>query len=191
MSINPNRKEITCISYASILTVSLSLIFGFVNDGEVYGQMHGGDGHNLPPSIIGDRQIFLKFKDPIISTMQKGVISLSLVDNKTGNNIPHTTYILSIYDEGNKNLFTANLHGHDGQINLEFINKNVDEYKIHANYDTLSASYVSEFGSPIKVEGTIFNKPGNYKLVAEITGIDFDNTFLPESLIYEYMIQVK
>jgi hypothetical protein len=113
------------------------------------------------------------------------------MDNKTGNNIQHVTYIVSIYNQENTNRFTANLHGHDGEIKLEFLNTGQEEYNIHANYDTLAASYVSDFGSPIKISGSVFSDPGNYRVVTEITGIDFDNTFLPEPIIYEYNIEVK
>ena len=154
-----------------------------------YGQ--GGHGHNLPPSIIGDREISLNFNNPLNSATEKNVINLALVDNKTGNKIPHVTYIVSIYNQENKNAFTANLHGHDGEIKLEFLNTGFEGYNIHANYDTLAASYVSDFGSPIKIDGSIFSDPGKYRVVTEITGIDFDNTFLPEPLKYEYNIEVK
>jgi len=155
-----------------------------------YGQ--GGHGHNLPPSIIGDREISLNFNHPQIhSATEKNVINFALVDNKTGNNIPHATYIVSIYNQEGKNKFTANLHGHDGKIKLEFLNTGLEGYNIYANYDTLAASYVSDFGSPIKIAGSVFNDPGNYRVVTEITGIDFDNTFLPEPLKYEYNIEVK
>ncbi|MGZ5510062.1 MAG: hypothetical protein ACXWFC_06250 [Nitrososphaeraceae archaeon] len=155
-----------------------------------YGQM--GHGHNLPPSIIGDRQIFLNFDNPKLDpATEKNVIKLILIDNRTGNNIPHVTFIVSIYDREDKNKFTANLHGHNGEIRLEFLNKGSEEYNIHANYDTLAASYVSDFGSPIKIDGSVFSEPGKYKVITEITGIDFDNTFLPEPLKYEYDIEVK
>lgn len=152
-------------------------------------QMHGG--HNLPPSIIGDREIFLKFDSTEFTTSEKGKFSLALMDNKTSKNIPHVTYIISIRDNENNNLLTENFHGHGGDINLEFVNSNLEKYQINANYDTLAASYVPDFGSPIKIEGPIFSNSGEYKLIAEITGIDFDNTFLPEPLKYEHIIDVK
>jgi hypothetical protein len=174
------------ITFFSIGTITTD----YSNIKGAYGQ--GGHGHNLPPSIIGDREIFLNFNNPQInSATEKNVINFALVDNKTGNNIPHVTYIVSIYNQENKNAFTANLHGHDGEIKLEFLNTGFEGYNIHANYDTLAASYVSDFGSPIKIDGSIFSDPGKYRVVTEITGIDFDNTFLPEPLKYEYNIEVK
>ena len=174
------------ITFFSIGTITID----YTNFKEAYGQ--GGHGHNLPPSIIGDREISLNFNNPQInSATEKNVINFALVDNKTGNNIPHVTYIVSIYNQENKNKFTANLHGHDGEIKLEFLNTGLEGYNINANYDTLSASYVSDFGSPIKIDGPIFSDPGKYRVVTEITGIDFDNTFLPEPLKYEYNIEVK
>jgi hypothetical protein len=176
--------SITFCSFGTLITTDYS------NFKEAYGQM--GHGHNLPPSIIGDREISLNFNNPQTnSATEKNVISFVLVDNKTGNNIPHVTYIVSIYNQENKNKFTANIHGHDGEIKLEFLNTGREGYNINANYDTLSASYVSDFGSPIKIDGSVFSNPGKYRLVTEITGIDYDNTFLPEPLKYEYNINIK
>ena len=175
---------ITIFSFGTLITTDYS------DFKEAYGQM--GHGHNLPPSIIGDREISLNFNNPQTnSATEKNVISFALVDNKTGNNIPHVTYIVSIYNQENKNKFTANLHGHNGEIRLEFLNTGREGYNINANYDSLSASYVSDFGSPIKIDGSIFSDPGKYRVVTEITGIDYDNTFLPEPLKYEYNINVK
>ena len=190
----PNKFQIFVNIRLGILLITLFPLLTMTIDYHIlkdsYGQM--GHGHNLPPSIIGDRQIFLNFDNPKLDrTTEKNIINLALIDNRTGNNIPHVTFIVSIYDREDKNKFTANLHGHNGEIRLEFLNKDSGEYTIHANYDTLAASYVSDFGSPIKIDGSIFNQPGKYKVITEITGIDFDNTFLPEPLKYEYNIEVK
>ncbi|HET9808010.1 MAG TPA: hypothetical protein VFP49_13995 [Nitrososphaeraceae archaeon] len=176
--------SITFFSFGTLITTDYS------NFKVAYGQM--GHGHDLPPSIIGDREISLNFNNPHTnSATEKNVINFALVDNKTGNNIPHVTYIVSIYNQENKNKFTANLHGHDGEIKLEFLNTGREGYNINANYDTLSASYISDFGSPIKIDGSVFSDPGKYRVVTEITGIDFDNTFLPKPLKYEYNITIK
>ena len=190
----PNKFQTLINIRLGILLITLFPLLTMAIDYHIlknsYGQM--GHGHNLPPSIIGDRQIFLNFDNPKLDgTTEKNIINLALIDNRTGNNIPHVTFIVSIYDREDKNKFTANLHGHNGEIRLEFLNKGSEEYTIHANYDTLAASYVSDFGSPIKIDGSIFNQPGKYKVITEITGIDFDNTFLPEPLKYEYDIEVK
>jgi len=182
------RLGFVLISFITLLLLTTN--YNILKDS--YEQLMGGHGHNLPPSIIGDREIFLNFTKPQIeSTAENGIINFALVDKKTGNNIPHVTYIVGIYNQENKNMFTANLHGHNGEIKLEFHNKDLENYNINANYDTLSASYVSDFGSPIKIDGSIFSNPGKYRVVAEITGIDFDNTFLPEPLKYEYTIDVR
>jgi len=182
------RLGFVLISFITLLLLTTN--YNILKDS--YEQLMGGHGHNLPPSIIGDREIFLNFTKPQIeSTAENGIINFALVDKKTGNNIPHVTYIVGIYNQENKNMFTANLHGHNGEIKLEFHNNDLGNYNINANYDTLSASYVSDFGSPIKIDGSIFSNPGKYRVVAEITGIDFDNTFLPEPLKYEYTIDVR
>ena len=176
------------LSIAFVSLISLTIDHNILK--ESYGHML--HGHNLPSSIVGDRELFLNFNNPKIdSAAGKAVINFVLVDNKTGNNISHVTYIVSIYNEEEKNMFTANLHGHNGEIKLEFHNKAIEGYNINANYDSLSASYVSDFGSPIKIDGSVFSNPGKYRVVTEITGIDFDNTFLPEPLKYEYNIDVS
>jgi len=178
------------VSIAFLNLISLTIDHNILK--ESYGQMLGGHGHNLPPSIVGDRELVLNFNNPNIdSTTGKAALNFALVDNKTGNNISHVTYIVGIYNQEEKNMFTANLHGHNGEIKLEFHNKAIEGYNINANYDSLSASYVSDFGSPIKIDGSVFSNPGKYRVVTEITGIDFDNTFLPEPLKYEYNINVR
>ncbi len=178
------------LSIAFLNLISLTIDHNILK--ESYGQMLGGHGHNLPPSIVGDRELVLNFNNPNIdSTTGKAALNFALVDNKTGNKISHVTYIVGIYNQEEKNMFTANLHGHNGEIKLEFHNKAIEGYNINANYDSLSASYVSDFGSPIKIDGSVFSNPGKYRVVTEITGIDFDNTFLPEPLKYEYNINVR
>lgn len=120
------------ISFITLL--SLRTNSNIVKDS--YEQMLG-HGHNLSSSIVGDRKIFLNFTKPLIeSTSENGIINFALVDKKTGNNILHVTYIISIYNQENKNMFTANLHGHNGEIKLEFHNKGLENYIINANYDT-------------------------------------------------------
>lgn len=59
---------------------------------------------------------------------------------------------------------------------MEFVPSTIEPYKINANFDTLSASYVVDYGGPIKIIGNIFS-PGNYSVSLEVTGGDFDNLF--------------
>ena len=61
---------------------------------------------------------------------------------------------------------------------------------VNANFDSLSASYVADFSSPIKVIGKIFS-PGNYMVSLEVTGIDFDNLFLPSPLKFEFPVLIS
>ena len=132
----PNKFQILINIRLGILLITLFPLLTMAIDYHIlkdsYGQM--GHGHNLPPSIIGDRQIFLNFDNPKLDgTTEKNIINLALIDNRTGNNIPHVTFIVSIYDREDKNKFTASLHGHNGEIRLEFLNKGSEEYTIHAN----------------------------------------------------------
>ena len=60
------------LSIAFFSLISLTIDYNILKDS--YGQMLGGHGHNLPPSIVGDREIMLNFNDPEIdSAAEKGV----------------------------------------------------------------------------------------------------------------------
>lgn len=52
-------------------------------------------------------------------------------------------------------LFTESVHTHYGNMKLLFVPDSSNPYKVNANFDGLSASYISEFGSPIKVNGPL------------------------------------
>ena len=60
---------------------------------------------------------------------------------------------------------------------------------MNANFDTLSASYVADYIAPIKVIGNIFS-PGNYTVSLEVTGVHFDNLFLPTPLKFEFPLSI-
>lgn len=148
-----------------------------------------GDGHNMPMVTIGDRNAMLEFKATQIPTNKNVNLDFTLLDNKTGNNIQHTTYLVTI-SSANKRLFTETVHSHDGHILMEFVPSTIEPYRVNANFDTLSASYVADFSSPIKVIGKIFS-PGNYTISLEVTGVDFDNLFLPSPLKFEFPVLIS
>ena len=111
------------------------------------------------------------------------------MDNKTGNNISHVTYLVTI-TKGGQRVFTESLHTHDGNLKIQFVPTAANPYKINSNYDGLSASYVSDFGNPIKVSGPIFAMKGNYTVSIEITGVDFDNVFIPSPIKFDFSVPV-
>jgi hypothetical protein len=156
------------------------------------GQTFGaelGDGHNMPMVTIGDRNAMLEFKATQIPINNDVNLDFTLVDNKTGNNIQHTTYLVTI-SNANQRLFTETVHSHDGHMLMEFVPSSIDPYQVNANFDTLSASYVADYSSPIKVIGKIFS-PGNYTVSLEVTGVDFDNLFLPAPLKFEFPVLIS
>jgi hypothetical protein len=148
-----------------------------------------GHGHNLPSASLGDREALLIFTtEPTELKSGKNVgVNFNLKDNKTGNSILHVTYLVTIMKEGQR-LFTETVHAHDGNMKLLFVPDTTNPYRMNANFDGLSASYISEFGSPIKINGPIFTTPGNYSVSLEVTGVDFDNLFLPEPLKFDLTI---
>ena len=169
------------MKYIVVLIFFSSLISLF--SASAFGQL--GHGHNLPTSSLGDRNVMLDFLNVPIQTANGMDLKFSLIDQGNNQNIPHVTYIISIYYNDSR-VFAEVLHGHGGVVDLRFLDSPGENYKINANYDALAASYVSDFGAPIKVEGPVLSKPGNYSVTAEVTGLDFDNTFLPEPLEYSF-----
>ena len=170
----------------SVMLILLSLIlWPLVNNYANAAEL--GDGHNMPTSNLGDRMADLKFQTvpTDLSSNHNSEFDFSLVDNKTGNNIVHVTYLLEIMKD-DKRLFTESVHSHDGNVKILFVPGKFQPYTVNANFDVLSASYVSDFGGLIKVNGMIFTVPGNYKMILEVTGIDHDNVFLPSPVKFEY-----
>ena len=152
-----------------------------------------GDGHNMPAATLGNRQAILVFNlDPVQPQANTDLkFDFTLLDNTTGLNIPHVTYLVSI-KQNDTRLFTETLHSHDGNMKVVFTPSDSPNYKINANFDGLAASYVSDFGGSIKIDGgNIFSKPGNYTAILEVTGVDFDNLFLPEPIPFEFTIKVN
>jgi hypothetical protein len=154
---------------------------------DAYGQ---GMGHNLPQSNLAGRQVFLSFNAPsVASTSEEVDLSLSFMDNATGKNVNHVTYFLTILDPQGNQTFSEVLHGHDGTVSLQF-RPGENPYRVNANYDNLAASYVPDQAGIITVTGPVFSKQGTYTVNIEVNGIDFDNTFLPEPIKYQYPLTV-
>ena len=176
---------------SGVILIVMSLIFSSqslllsINDFANAAEL--GDGHNMPSSNLGDRNAALTFKTVPrqLWSNHNSEFDFALVDNKTGNNFVHVTYLVEIMKD-DKRLFTESVHSHDGNVRILFVPSNMEPYTINANFDLLSASYVSDFGGRIKVNGMIFSVPGNYKIFLEVTGIDHDNVFLPSPLKFEY-----
>lgn len=154
---------------------------------------YAGAGHDLPPSDIGDRQAFLRFNSPSIASASDTVaMSYSLIDEAADKNIMHVTYFLTVINPDGQKVFSNVLHGHEGTVNVEFKpgDEGQKDYQINANYDNLAASYVADQAGLITVVGPVFDAIGTYDVNIEVSGIDFDNTFLPEPLKYSYALAV-
>jgi len=154
---------------------------------DAYGQ---GMGHNLPQSNLGGREVFLSFNASSIANPSDEVnMSLSFMDNATGKNVNHVTYLLAISNPQGNQTFSEVLHGHDGTVTLKF-RPGESPYRVNANYDNLAASYVPDQAGIITVTGPVFAAPGTYTVNVEVNGIDYDNSFLPEPIKYHYPLAV-
>jgi len=49
---------------------------------------------------------------------------------------------------------------------------------------------MADYSAPIKVIGNIFS-PGNYTVTLEVTGVDFDNLFLPVPLKFKFPVSIN
>lgn len=78
----------------------------------------------------------------------------------------------------------------DGPIVMVFVPSTMEPYRINAYFDTLSASYMADYSGPIKVIGNIFSL-SNYTVTLEVTGVDFDNLFLPVPLKFEFPVSIN
>ena len=171
----------------SVLTPVIWISFILGSNVQIVGA-ELGDGHNMPMVSLGDRNAILAFVATQLPATKNVQLEFNLQDNKTGNNIQHTTYLVTISHE-NQRLFTETVHSHDGHILMEFVPSTIEPYRMNANFDTLSASYIADYSGPIKVIGNIFS-PGNYTVSLEVTGVDYDNLFLPTPLKFEFPVSI-
>jgi hypothetical protein len=181
------RRNLTPCIFSLLVPVVL-ISFILVSNTQIFGA-ELGDGHNMPMVGFGDRKAMLDFSSTQLPATNNVQLDFTLIDNKTGNNIQHTTYLVVVFNESQR-LFTETVHSHDGHILMEFAPSTMEPYKINANFDTLSASYVADYSGPIKVIGNIFS-PGNYTVSLEVTGVDFDNLFLPTPLEFEFPVSIN
>ena len=179
-------RNLTILIFSFLISVSISFILS--SNVYIFGA-ELGDGHNMPMVSLGDRNAMLDFSSTQLPATKDVQLDFTLMDNKTGNSIQHTTYLVTISNESQR-LFTETVHSHDGHILMEFVPSTIDPYKINANFDTLSASYIADYSGPIKVLGNIFS-PGNYTVSLEVTGVDFDNLFLPAPLEFEFPVSIS
>jgi len=146
----------------------------------------------LPAASLGDRKAALNFEtNSRITALGENVnLRFSLLDVNQNKNIQHVTYFVEISNNDGKRVFSDVLHGHDGMIDLQFRPGDFEPYKIRANYDNYAASYISDPGNPIIVDGSIFSQEGSYKALIEVAGVDFDNLNLDQTITFEYDISV-
>lgn len=168
------------------ILMTLFTVFSLIST-NAYGQ---GGHHNLPTSNIGGREVFLSFNAPSFADPAEEIdMSYTFMDKATGNNVNHVTYFLSISDPQGNQTFSEVLHGHDGTVRLQF-KPGEGQYIVNANYDNLAASYVADPAGLITVTGPVFAEQGTYTVNIEVNGIDYDNTFLPEPIKYQYSLVV-
>jgi hypothetical protein len=180
-----NRLDLLSHKMAFPIVMTLFTVISLIST-----NAYGVGGHDLPPSDIGGREVFLSFNAPPIADPSEEIdMSYSFMDKSTGKNVNHVTYFLSISNPQGNQTFSEVLHGHDGTVNVQF-RPGESQYRVNANYDNLAASYVADQAGVIAVSGPVFAEQGTYTVNIEVNGIDFDNTFLPEPIKYQYSLAV-
>jgi hypothetical protein len=58
-----------------------------------------GDGHNMPMATLGERKALLAYNATQLPTNRNVNLDFTLLDNKTGKNIQHTTYLVTVANE--------------------------------------------------------------------------------------------
>ena len=189
-----HSKVATIVLIATLLLAALAFSF---SSKTAYGQMSSdhmtSDQSHIPVAEIGNQKLALDFKTTPANPLPADNIDMNLYlfDNSTNKAVLHVTYTVVITAEDGRQVFSLPVHGHEGKVSLRFIEDNsTSRYKVSANYDDLSASYISDFGSPIKIQGRVFEKPGNYNIAIDVIGINLDNESLQEPVKYNFTLPV-
>jgi hypothetical protein len=178
--------------------VKLILLVGMVFIVGLYSVPSASAQHMMmpPAASIGDRKIMSNFEiaPKAIHVGQNALMKISFDDQNTKQKIYHVTVRMDISKDG-KHIFSEFFHSHDGMLNVNFrqvgnTGSSPLGHTIGGNFDDLTNAWISDPGSPVIVNGPVFLKPGNYKLVLEVTTLDNDKTDLTQPLKYEYNIPV-
>lgn len=150
--------------------------------------------HGAPPPMasLGDRNIVMNFttEPNILTSSQYVQMKMLLVDDKSGEQIQHVTYRLSISkdDDLKESEF---FHSHLGPLTIAIKNVNSSHVTIGGTFDVLTNAMVPDPSGDIIITGPIFSEPRLYNIDIEITGLDNDKTDLQPPLVYNYQRNVS
>jgi hypothetical protein len=122
-----STQEFISVKVLGLLTAIICTSYVNYSSNQTFGA-ELGDGHNMPMVTIGDRNAMLAFNAAQVPTNKNVNFYFTLLDNKTGNNIQHTTYLVTI-SNANQRLFTETVHSHDGHMLMEFVPSTIDPYE--------------------------------------------------------------
>ena len=99
-----STQEFISVKVLGLLPAIICISYVIYSSNQTFGA-ELGDGHNMPMVTIGDRNAMLAFKSAQVPTNNNVNLDFTLLDNKTGNNIQHTTFLVTI-SNSNQRLFT-------------------------------------------------------------------------------------
>jgi hypothetical protein len=171
-----------------VLATIFSLAFALCQGAEVLAQHHGA----LPPvANIGDRKISLNLDsqpNPIIAG-QNAEMQLSFDDENEKKKVGHVTFRMDI-SKDERHILSEFFHSHQGDMRISFKDTSkatpITNYTVGATTDALTNAWIADPGSPIIIRGgEIFSQPGTYKVIIELTTMDYDKTDLPQPITFE------
>jgi hypothetical protein len=171
-----------------VLTTFFSLAFTLCQVTEDLAQHHGAPP---PAANIGNRKISLNLDSqpyPVIAG-QNAEMQISFDDENSKKNVSHVTFRMDISKDG-KHILSEFFHSHQGDVRISFKDAGKatsnTNYTVGANSDALTNAWIADPGSPITIRGgEIFSQPGTYKVIMELTTMDYDKTDLPQPIPFE------
>ncbi|MEM4253504.1 MAG: peptidase, partial [Candidatus Nitrosotenuis sp.] len=140
----------------------------------------------LPPASFGNRQaaLYIKINPPILTqdTVGDTYLQLKLYDANTGQTVPHVSYFISAWHDGElvlRNLF----HAHSGDLMLKIVPKDIPVNKVVVYGDELPQlpGAWTAFNDRIDVHAPVLLESGLYHFEIKIFGIDYDKNIFAES----------
>jgi hypothetical protein len=160
----------------------------FVLQASTAAQHVYGDGltqENLPPASFGDRQaaLFIKISPPILTkdTVGDTYIELKLYDAKTNQNVPHTSYFVSVWKD-NKLLLRNLFHAHSGDLVLKIVPTKVDvnDVVVYGDQVPQIPGAWTGFNDRVDVHAPVLLDAGLYHFEIKIFGIDYDQNIFAD-----------
>ena len=192
MKVAMPRLKISAAVFASFIILGGGVVTFYPLSQNVSAQHHGAPP---PAAAVGDRKIILDMQTEPKNVTQSDddvLMLIGFLDEGKNAKIQHVTFRIDISKDG-KHIFSDFFHDHNGEVRLMFKDKDGSSSNptIGGNQDVLTNAWIADPGSPISINGPIFNQSGTYNIGVELTTIDNDKTDLTDPLIYNSELNIS